>query len=86
LGVLGYVPTAAGQGEVVGLIDLHLGNIMGTARRRGVPLRAASIGIARSLVPLSRAVDLRVVRRASRSAPRKLLRDTLYSRTDLDLG
>ena len=85
LGVLGYVPTAAGEGEVVGLVDLRLGNIMGTARRAEFHFeRQASE---------SRDLSFRYREPWILGSPvsvevgaAQALRDTLYSRTDLDLA
>ena len=85
LGVLGYVPTAAGKGEVVGLIDLHLGNIMGTARRaefhferQASESRDLSFRYREPWI-LGSSVSVEV-------GAAQALRDTLYSRTDLDLA
>lgn len=85
LGVLGYVPTAAGQGEVVGLIDLRLGNIMGTARRaefhferQASESRDLSFRYREPWI-LGSSVSVEV-------GAAQALRDTLYSRTDLDLA
>jgi len=85
LGVLGYVPTAAGQGEVVGLIDLHLGNIMGTARRAEFHFeRQASES--RDLSFRYREPWIFGSSVAVEVGAAQALRDTLYSRTDLDLA
>jgi outer membrane protein insertion porin family len=85
LGVLGYVPTAPGEGEVVGLIDLRLGNIMGTARRAEFHFeRQASES--RDLAFRYREPWILGSPVAVEVGAAQALRDTLYSRTDLDLA
>lgn len=84
LGVLGYTPDPAGGGELVGLVDLHLGNILGTARRASLHFERQAAGIQdvsfRFREPWVLGSPLSLEGGAAQS-----VRDTLYTRTDLDL-
>ncbi|MDP6802778.1 MAG: BamA/TamA family outer membrane protein [Gemmatimonadota bacterium] len=83
-GVLGYTPASGGGGELVGLVDLSLGNILGTARRAGLRLERSGGGVQdfafRFREPWIPGTSLSLEGGAAQS-----VRDTLYSRTDLDL-
>jgi outer membrane protein insertion porin family len=84
-GVLGYNPTPAGGGQVVGIVDLRFRNILGTARK-------ASLKFARHAPDIQ---DLAFRFRepwvlgtpiSLEGGAAQALRDTLYSRTDLDVA
>jgi outer membrane protein insertion porin family len=85
LGVLGYNPDPAGGGELVGLVDLNLGNILGTARRASLHFERQAAGIQdvsfRFREPWVLGSPLSLEGGAAQS-----VRDTLYTRTDLDLA
>lgn len=84
-GVLGYLPKSTGGGEVVGLVDLHLGNIMGTARRAAFRVERQTKGVRelsfRYREPWILGTPLSIEGGAAQS-----LRDSLFSRTDLDVS
>jgi outer membrane protein insertion porin family len=84
-GVLGYNPKpGGGGGEVVGLVDLNLRNLLGTARRAAFRFERQASDVQdlafryREPWVLGSPVSLEVGAAQAR-------RDTLYSRTDLDL-
>jgi outer membrane protein insertion porin family len=85
LGVLGYVPDPGGGGSVVGLVDLRLGNILGTARRAAFHFERSAQDVRdlsfryREPWLLGSPISLEV-------GAAQALRDTLYSRTDLDVA
>jgi outer membrane protein assembly factor BamA len=85
LGVLGYVPETGGGGTVVGLVDLRLGNILGTARRAELHFERSAQDVRdisfRYREPWLLGSPISVEVGAAQA-----LRDTLYSRTDLDLA
>jgi outer membrane protein assembly factor BamA len=85
LGVLGYVPDAAGKGQVVGLVDLRLGNILGTARRAEFHFERQAAE-ARDLSFRYREPWILGTPVSVEGGAAQALRDTLYSRTDLDLA
>jgi outer membrane protein insertion porin family len=85
LGVLGYVPDPGGGGSVVGLVDLRLGNILGTARRAAFHFERSAQDV-RDLSFRYREPWLLGTPISLEVGAAQALRDTLYSRTDLDLA
>jgi outer membrane protein insertion porin family len=84
-GVLGYNPDPAGGGEVVGNVDVHLRNIQGTARRASFRFERQRSDV-RDLAFRYREPWLLGTPVSVEVGAAQALRDTLYSRTDLDLG
>lgn len=85
-GVLGYNPDPGGDGgEVVGLIDLSLRNVMGTARRASLRFERQAKDVQdiafryREPWVLGSPISAEV-------GAAQAIRDTLYSRTDVDLA
>ncbi len=83
-GVLGYNPDPKGGGELVGLVDLRLHNILGTARRASLRFERRGADVQdvafRFREPWILGTPISLEGGASQA-----LRDTLYSRTDLDV-
>ncbi|NNE44164.1 MAG: BamA/TamA family outer membrane protein, partial [Gemmatimonadetes bacterium] len=84
-GVLGYTPQPGGGGEVVGQVDFQLRNIVGTARRAAFRFERQSSDI-RDLSFRYREPWLLGTALSVEVGAAQALRDTLYSRTDLDIG
>lgn len=84
-GVLGYNPDPAGGGEVVGNVDVRLRNIQGTARRASFRFERQGQDV-RDLAFRYREPWLLGTPISLEVGAAQALRDTLYSRTDLDLG
>ncbi len=85
LGVLGYVPDPGGGGTIVGLVDLRLGNILGTARRAAFHFERSAHDV-RDLSFRYREPWLLGTPISLELGAAQALRDTLYSRTDLDIA
>jgi outer membrane protein insertion porin family len=84
-GVLGYNPKPGGGGEVVGQVDVRFRNILGTARRASFRFERQAREV-RDLQFRYREPWLLGTPISVEVGAAQALRDTLYSRTDLDLG
>lgn len=84
-GVLGYNPRPEGGGDVVGQAEVDLRNLIGTARRANMRL-AKQAGDVRDLAFRYREPWILGSPISVEVGAAQALRDTLYSRTDLDLG
>jgi len=84
-GVLGYNRNAEGEGEVVGLVDIDLRNILGTARRASFRFSRQAQNV-RDLTFRYREPWVFSTPISLELGAAQALRDTLYSRTDLDLA
>lgn len=84
-GVLGYNPAPGGGGEVVGQVDVRFRNILGTARRASFRFERQASEV-RDLEFRYREPWLLGTPISVEVGAAQALRDTLYSRTDLDLG
>ena len=84
-GVLGYNPRRGGGGDVVGEAEIDLRNLLGTARRATMRF-AKQPGDVRDLAFRYREPWLFGTPISVEAGAAQALRDTLYSRTDLDLG
>jgi outer membrane protein insertion porin family len=84
-GVLGYNPKPGGGGEVVGQLDLRFRNILGTARRASFRFERQASEV-RDLEFRYREPWLLGTPISVEVGAAQALRDTLYSRTDLDAG
>jgi outer membrane protein assembly factor BamA len=84
-GVLGYTPVSGGGGELVGIVDLRFRNILGTARKASLRFERQAADVQdlafRFREPWLLGTPISLVGGAAQA-----LRDTLYSRTDLDLA
>lgn len=84
-GVLGFTPDPEGGGEVVGQVDARFRNILGTARRATFRFERQARQV-RNLEFRYREPWLLGTPVSLEVGAAQALRDTLYSRTDLDLG
>jgi outer membrane protein insertion porin family len=84
-GVLGYNPDPGAGGEVVGQIDIRFRNILGTARRASFRFERQAREV-RDLRFRYREPWLLGTPISVEVGAAQALRDTLYSRTDLDVG
>jgi outer membrane protein insertion porin family len=84
-GVLGYNRNEEGDGEVVGMVDVDLRNILGTARRAAFRFERMASNV-RDLEFRYREPWLLSTPISVEVGAAQTLRDTLYSRTDLDLA
>jgi outer membrane protein assembly factor BamA len=82
-GVLGYNPGREGKGDVVGLVQLDLRNLLGTARRASLHFEKQP-GDVRDLSFRYREPWVLGSPLSLEVGAAQALRDTLYSRTDLD--
>jgi outer membrane protein insertion porin family len=84
-GVLGYNPKPGGGGDVVGIVDLRFRNILGTARKAAIRFERQATNVQdlafryREPWVLGTPISLEL-------GAAQALRDTLYSRTDLDVA
>lgn len=84
-GVLGYNPRREGGGDVVGQAEIDLRNLLGTARRASFRF-AKQPGDVRDLAFRYREPWVLGSPLSVEAGAAQALRDTLYSRTDLDVG
>lgn len=84
-GVLGYNPRPTGGGDVVGIVDLDLRNVLGTARRAALHFDKQP-GDVRDLSFRYREPWVLGSPISIEAGAAQALRDTLYSRTDLDVA
>jgi len=84
-GVLGYNPTPGGGGQVVGLVDLRFRNILGTARRASLRFERQASDV-QDLAFRFREPWVLGTPISLEAGAAQALRDTLYSRTDLDVA
>ncbi len=84
-GVLGYNPRREGGGDVVGQAEIDLRNLLGTARRASFRF-AKQPGDVRDLAFRYREPWVLGSPISVEAGAAQALRDTLYSRTDLDVG
>ena len=84
-GVLGYNPSEEGKGDLVGLVQLDLRNLLGTARRGSLHFEKQP-GDVRDLSFRYREPWVLGSPMSLEAGAAQALRDTLYSRTDLDVG
>jgi outer membrane protein assembly factor BamA len=84
-GVLGYNPGENGKGDLVGLVQLDLRNLLGTARRGSLHFEKQA-GDVRDLSFRYREPWVLGTQMSVEVGAAQALRDTLYSRTDLDVG
>jgi outer membrane protein insertion porin family len=84
-GVLGYNPRREGGGDVVGQAEVDLRNLLGTARRASLRF-AKQPGDVRDLAFRYREPWVLGTPVSVEVGAAQALRDTLYSRTDLDAG
>lgn len=85
LGVLGYVPSPEGGGEIAGLVDLRLGNILGTARRASLHVERQTRDV-RDLAFRYREPWLLGTPVSVEVGASQTLRDSTFTRTDLDVA
>jgi outer membrane protein insertion porin family len=84
-GVLGYNPTPGGGGEVVGIVDLRFRNILGTARKASFKFERHAANV-QDLAFRFREPWVLGTPISLEGGAAQALRDTLYSRTDLDVA
>jgi outer membrane protein insertion porin family len=85
LGVLGYNPDPKGGGDLVGMVDVDLRNILGTARRARIRFESQP-GDVKDISFRFREPWILGSPISLEGGAAQARRDTLYSRTDLDLA